>query len=667
MNEKTTPKRPKGRALVEFEPLTPAETRVLQACSQGEQARFQEERPRERTEQNAVRNDFIRFLCLGGDDDTPVHEHGVNIWGAWIEGDIDLRWARVEVPLGLIRSTIIGRLSLIDTEIVGLNLDGSTINGIEGDRLNCRGSIYLRNGFHSTGLVRFHGARIGSVLDCEGGLFENAGKSALSCDGANFGRGVSLNEGFHSKGEVSLNGVTISGNLTCERGHFENPGKDALMCERADIGGNIFLRYGFHADGAVKMKGTNVAGNVECDHGMIHNLGGVSLDISGGKIGGNIFLRNEFVSEGTVWLKGTTIHGDLNFTNSRFLGWIGSTFGEALICESAVIEGAFVFQKITQLSGGVILTGARIASLVDDLPSWQMASEIILHDCRYDDISGDAVSTDAKSRLIWLRKQKWEHLHSEFKPQPWLQLASILLKMGHEDDAKTIRIKMRNRQRFVQWWYRGSFRQKLWWFLVTRFDWLLGLLAGYGYRPWRAIWGFVALWAIGGMVYSHIAQLGIMEPRDPKIILDKGIPPECKINWVTFTGPHLPSSDEVAATANQGEVAAMRAVIDADAQRRRDEASRLGIGPNAELWTTICGRAVPPDFPSFQPYFYSLDLLIPLLDLGQKAHWMPRVVNKGNLVRAGELARLWQWFQILLGLFLSLLLAGSVSGIIKKE
>jgi hypothetical protein len=37
-----------------------------------------------------------------------------------------------------------------------------------------------------------------------------------------------------------------------------------------------------------------------------------------------------------------------------------------------------------------------------------------------------------------------------------------------------------------------------------------------------------------------------------------------------------------------------------------------------------------------------------------------------NTVGAGHLVKLWQWFEMLAGLFLSLLLAATVSGIVKK-
>jgi hypothetical protein len=33
---------------------------------------------------------FVRFLTLGGDESAPVHENGVHLQGAWLEGVLDL-------------------------------------------------------------------------------------------------------------------------------------------------------------------------------------------------------------------------------------------------------------------------------------------------------------------------------------------------------------------------------------------------------------------------------------------------------------------------------------------------------------------------------------------------------------------------------------------------
>ena len=77
----------------------------------------------------------------------------------------------------------------------------------------------------------------------------------------------------------------------------------------------------------------------------------------------------------------------------------------------------------------------------------------------------------------------------------------------------------------------------MWFYLRTRFDWLLGRLVGYGHRPWRAAWGFVGLWIATYVFYQIIAPLGIMVPTDPNIYSSDKIPLECRLDWINFRGP----------------------------------------------------------------------------------------------------------------------------------
>ena len=77
--DKSEVKRPKGRTLAEFEPLLPAEMKLLDACASGELALVGDKRPEKRTDENHIRPEFLRFLAFGDDERAPVHEHGVHV------------------------------------------------------------------------------------------------------------------------------------------------------------------------------------------------------------------------------------------------------------------------------------------------------------------------------------------------------------------------------------------------------------------------------------------------------------------------------------------------------------------------------------------------------------------------------------------------------------
>ena len=73
----------KGRSLKEFGELSVAEKEILQGADLGK-AIFvgikdpnQFKRPEEKSQANVVRADFLRFLILGGDENTPIHEWGI--------------------------------------------------------------------------------------------------------------------------------------------------------------------------------------------------------------------------------------------------------------------------------------------------------------------------------------------------------------------------------------------------------------------------------------------------------------------------------------------------------------------------------------------------------------------------------------------------------------
>src|SRR5262245_17469920 len=91
---------PLGSSLEDFERsdkskpfwgLFPAEKNLLEATREGRERYVNYSLPTSAEHSCKVRADFLRFLLLGGDKRAPVHQRGVLLYGAYIDGDIDLR------------------------------------------------------------------------------------------------------------------------------------------------------------------------------------------------------------------------------------------------------------------------------------------------------------------------------------------------------------------------------------------------------------------------------------------------------------------------------------------------------------------------------------------------------------------------------------------------
>lgn len=79
------------------------------------------------------------------------------------------------------------------------------------------------------------------------------------------------------------------------------------------------------------------------------------------------------------------------------------------------------------------------------------------------------------------------------------------------------------------------------------------------------------------------------------------------------------------------------------------------------------------EYSGFSPLAYSLDLILPLVDLQQEKSWSPLIesANENPIFEIMTLdwkhvARLFVWFEIIFGWFSSLTLVGIISGLTKR-
>ena len=639
----------------DFEPFQPAESMLIAACEKGEIAKISQDRPTKPTSDNTVRADLIRFLAIHGAEQDLVHEHGVQLYGAWIEDALDLEEAFLPNSLGLFCCCFAKPINLCAADLQkSLYLNGSSVKGITADRLKVQGGVFLKamgeHRFESDGEVRLLGASIGGNLECNGAKLHNPNRNSLHADGLQVQGGVFLSVAgahqFESDGEVRLLGASIGGDLFCSGAKLHNPDGNILSADGLQVQGGVFLSvagaHQFESDGEVRLLGASIGGDLSCNGAKLQNSSGDSLSADRLQVQGSVFLsvdgEHRFESDGVVRLLGASIGGNLDCEGAKLNNPNGYSLnagglkvqGRVFLC----VEGQTPFESVGQVSfvgafvkSSFIFKGklpieqldmghAQVGILADDLAMW--GKDAKLDGFRYDSIHGDC---SAQGRLDWLKKQVpadygEKNNPEQFKPQPWQQLISVMRNMGHDTAADDVAIARENHMRdigkmsgFAAWLH--------WWF---------GKLAGYGYKPLCLVGWMLGVWLAFSMVYFVAAYQGVFAPSNPLVFQNE-----------KFKTCHLENSVD------------------------------------DKNWLT-CG-ALYGEYTTFSPMAYSLDLILPLVDLGQEKDWGVYIdTPKDNALSElfchwslNHWVRILTWFEVLFGWMSSWLLVAVWTGLTNRD
>jgi hypothetical protein len=580
-----------------------------------------------------LRAGFLRFLCLGGDDAAPVHERHLEVRGAFIGEDFDLSGCNIPEPLSFAGCNFAGEVILTDSIAKSLGFQKSCLKSIIAESARISGGVSLNEGFRSAAGIFFHYTAIGGRLGCEGGTFLPGSGFAIDCNSASIAGDADLLGGFLAEGAVSLRGAKIGGDLNCTGGSFHNRAADgtgvALACDNAGITGNALLASGFRAEGAVSLSGAKIGGSLNCTGGTFVNRSGDgtgrALTCGYAEIGGNVYLSDGFSAQGQVRFHGTSVKGSVYCAGGRFENLVpaqadGSAawkphLASALYLQSARIGGTLSLgphaadaRAQADILGSLNLDGCHTGEIVDHSSSWPAAKKlggetlpafIYLDGFTYGRLGGSG-DYEAGQRVKWLGKQPPRDLGLEFRPQPFEQLIKVYREMGHERHARAIakfKERRRYKSRFVKLWHgwgnrpglsraRGVSGAALDWLawpfaaltsalsrslrsITLGLEWfIIGAGTAYGYGYFRLVLFLIALWISGGLFYTTAADQGAFAPSNPAIYLNKELEIKCGKNW------------------------------------------------------TDC-KGAPPGLPGFSPFVYSLDIMLPVLDLGQKRDWQP--------------------------------------------
>ncbi len=610
------------RKLEDFGELSAAEQKIVDELDSGEFIKLHDGLPPDVPDNGYdVRATFIRYLALGGCEVCCLHEKGLRMKGARITDALDLEGCDLPRDLGLHSCRFEGDVIFRSAKVQSLFLTDSTLPvGLKAESLKVNGSVYFQ-GVRAHDTIRFFGAKLGGDLVCSRANFKAAKDEAGSLKGDAFSaegleaKGSVFFEEVTAEGEVRFLGAELGGVLVCIGAKFYSAkNKAGLHADIAFSADGLEAKGSVHfnkveARGAVRFLGAKIGGNLSCagaSFNAVTNTEGEPGDFSFGADGievkNGVHLHN-VEAQGAVRLVGAKLGGNLECDGAAFNAGIdkfGNQKRTAFTAEGIEVEGNFFLRNGATISGEIMLSGAYVAAIVDEADCWpNEAGQLHLDRFCYDAILGQG-TVKAKTRIAWL--SKLNHTNG-FSPQPYEQLAKVLREMGHREDAREVLIKKEELQREAanpSWWRR------VW-------NWVMRESAGYGYRPSLSLRYLVGLMLFGMVVFGMADLMGAVKPNSARV-------------W------HL------------------------------SEWEKCVDNPISPKWCYLLSEK-GESYPAFNPIIYSVDTLLPIVDLEMQGAWIPD--DRASWWGVG--ARVYLWLHIALGWFFSLLAVAGFSGLIKPE
>lgn len=350
----------------------------------------------------------------------PVHAKGVRLRGVKISGLLDLEGATLRCPLSLDSCYLdsVHPACLDHATASQVTLTGCCLSGLTADMLTARHVDLSRSTL--TGPLSLRCATITGELICSGAQLKGTDGhlNSLVAGGMSIRGSVLLDDGFTTTGAVWLARSDIAGDLECGGAQLGSNGDGvALLAEGVRVGGEAHLREGFFADGAVRLLGADITGDLSCRAARLGaDQNGNALVADRMRVGGEVHLYKGFTTDGAVVLNGADITGDLSFGGAQLTGT--DRDGNALLADGLRVGAAVLLDEWFTSAGTVSLNSVR-------------ADQLVLSPARPAGASGITFTFTAKEAQI-ARELRWAP-HERFSGLVDLEDASV----GELDDDWT--------------------------------------------------------------------------------------------------------------------------------------------------------------------------------------------------------------------------------------
>jgi hypothetical protein len=282
----------------------------------------------------------------------------VKLRGARVVGVLDLEAAELRRPLLLADCHIDEPVNLSEATAPAIRLPGCLVPSLAADRLRTIGNLELNRGFAAYGEVRLAGAHIGGLISLDAARLINPGGRALVGNGLS-ARSIVCRDGFTAEGELRLIGARVDGVFDLDGARLVNPGGRALDAVRLSVAGDLHCRHGFVASGEIQLSGAGIGGELCFDGARLTNPGGRALTAERLVVEQDVLCREGFTAEGEVRLQRSHIAGFLDLDGAR-LDNAGAT---ALSADGLTVDQGMLCRDGFTARGAVRLVDARIGYL----------------------------------------------------------------------------------------------------------------------------------------------------------------------------------------------------------------------------------------------------------------------------------------------------------------
>jgi adhesin HecA-like repeat protein len=178
----------------------------------------------------------------------------------------------------------------------------------------------------------------------------------LSADQIRLVGNLEFNDGFTASGGVRLLGAHVGGQLLLDGARLGNPGGYALQADGITVDQDMFCGEGFIAEGGVRLLGAHIGGQLSLSGARLTNPREYAMNANRLTVDQSMFCRAGFIAEGEVHLLGAHIGGQLSLSGAR----LTNPGGYAMNANRLTVDQDMFCGEEFTAEGEVHLLGAHI-------------------------------------------------------------------------------------------------------------------------------------------------------------------------------------------------------------------------------------------------------------------------------------------------------------------